>query len=92
MDTFNYLKKNPLFICFLIFSVNIIKCQKFKKVVNYMDHTKDLTNVERFNGEGFIMWKYKMQVMFQRKNLVDLVLGLEDKLTLTIGGDVVIDH
>jgi hypothetical protein len=57
-----------------------------------MDHTKDLTNVERFNGEGFIMWKYKMQVMFQRKNLVDLVLGLEDKLTLTIGGDVVIDH
>jgi len=57
-----------------------------------MDHTKDLTNVERFNGEGFIMWKYKMQVMFQRKNLVDLVSGLEDKLTLTIGGDVVIDH
>ncbi len=28
--------------------------------------------------------------MFQRKNLMDLVSGLEDKLTLTIGGDVAI--
>jgi hypothetical protein len=55
-----------------------------------MDHTKDLANVKRFNGEGFIMWKYKMQAMFQRKNLVDLVSGLEDKLTLTKGGDVAI--
>jgi hypothetical protein len=36
------------------------------------------------------MGKYKMQAMFQRKNLIDLVLGLEDKLTLTIRGDVVI--
>lgn len=36
------------------------------------------------------MWKYKMQAMFQRKNLMDLVLGLEDKLTLTIGSDVAI--
>jgi hypothetical protein len=32
----------------------------------------------------------KMQVMFQRKNLVDFVSSLEDKLNLTIGGDVVI--
>jgi hypothetical protein len=32
----------------------------------------------------------KMQIMFQRKNLVDFVSSLEDKLTLTIGGDVVI--
>ncbi len=28
--------------------------------------------------------------MFQGKNLMDLVLGLENKLTLTIGGDVAI--
>jgi hypothetical protein len=83
-------KNKSLSISFLILGVNIVKCQKFKKVVNYMDHNKDLANVENFNGEGFIMLKYKMQVMFQKKNLMDLVSGLEDNLTLTIGGDVVI--
>jgi hypothetical protein len=51
-------KNKSLFISFLILGVNIVKGQKFKKLVNYMDHTKDLANVERFIGEGFIMWKY----------------------------------
>jgi len=85
-----FFKKQNLSISFLILGVNIVKCQKFKKVVNYMDHANDLTNVESFNGENFIMWKYKMQAMFQIKNLMDLVSSLEYKLTLTIGGDVAI--
>jgi hypothetical protein len=50
------LKKTLLYLLFIL-GVSIINHQKFKKVVNYMDQIKDLANVERFNGEGFIMWK-----------------------------------
>lgn len=34
-----------------------------------MDNTKDLANVERFNGEGFIMCNIKCKLCFKERIL-----------------------
>jgi len=38
---------------------------------------KDLSNIDVFSGEGFILWKYQVSAMFSGKNLMDIVNGTE---------------
>lgn len=39
----------------------------------------NLNNIERFNGEGFAMWKFMMEVSLCLKEIVSIIDGTEKK-------------
>ena len=44
-----------------------------------MGGESDLSNIEKFNGEGFAMWKFMMQAILRSKELMSIVDGSKVK-------------
>lgn len=41
---------------------------------------RDTSHIQKFNGEGFQLWRFQMEILFEAKKLLEVVNGIEVKV------------